>query len=318
MSTGMIELVVTFSIIVIISGVLSLFETAIVGANPIKLKLLSGKRKCLNIVEKKTDDVGLAYFTISMLFDVNGVNWCAMLASELFKGGSLYIYTLVVTASLLYISTLVPKMLGTKHSESVLSKCGCVIVFIYFVTRPITYILSIPLKFLFKSSGRGAFSIAEVTSIVSAAKSLGVIDSAEQTAVDNILTKMNVSDLMRCASEIDSIDIDTCVGEHENVVLSGVHKRYVVTRRKMSTIEAVGVVLYRDLAQSWLRGNKDIEISTIMHGVCIVNADEPAMKLLQKLNQNEDHLAVVVNDSGILLGVLSADDILSHLFVRHK
>jgi putative hemolysin len=314
----MIELAITFSIIVVISGVLSLFETSIVAANPIKLKLLVGKRKCLNIVEKKTDDVGLAYFTISMLFDVNGVNWCAMLASDLFQNGTFYIYTLVVTSSLLYFSTLIPKMLGTKYSEAVLSRCACLIVFIYHITRPVTYILALPLKFLFKSSGESAFSITEVTSVVSAAKSLGVIDSAEQTLVDNILTKMKVGDLMRCASEIDSIDIDTRIGEHEDVILNGVHKRYVVTRRKKSTIEAVGVVLYRDLAQSWLCGNKDIEVSSLMHDVCIVKADEPAIKLLLKLNQNEDHLAVVINASGILLGVLSADDILSHLFVRHK
>jgi len=311
------ELVFAVLFVVIGSSLLTLLETAIVSVNVVKVRLLTEERKSLKVLEDQPDNVGMAYFMLAMMFDVIGINWCAMMANDLFEGEYIYYYTAIVTVVLLYSATLLPKMLGTKYSEVILLKLGGLVVFLFWVTRPLSLLIASPMRLLFNGSGKRSLTVSELSSTIRAAKSLGVIDKAEQQLVNNILTKMEVKDLMRCASEIDSVDIEDTIADVEDIVHQGKHKRYVVTQRKKSTIEAVGVVLYRDLVSHWLKGEKDLEVKAIMHEVCTVKTTDSATSLLKSLKENEDHLAVVLGSSGIMLGVLSSDDIIEHLFVPH-
>ena len=93
------------------------------------------------------------------------------------------------------------------------------------------------------------------------------------------------------------------------------HSRVPVYNQNPDDI--VGIVLRKDLLLGAAEGNDDIKLSEIMHPVHFVPEAAPLNQVLTDFFEKRQHLFVVVDEYGVVTGVISLEDVIEEI-VGHE
>jgi len=77
--------------------------------------------------------------------------------------------------------------------------------------------------------------------------------------------------------------------------------------------EIVKVLHLRDLLEAVIAGNMDASLSEISHDVEFVPQYQPIDELFDSLRNNKQHVAVVVDEYGVLRGIATLEDLMEEL-----
>ncbi len=321
----MLELFIFIALLVSLSSFLSLCEVAILSCNHLKLTLLTEQHPRLKSLSKRKSVIASTILIVNNVVDIVGVSYGSSMAYQLFGESIEYtIYTVCVTCSLLYLATLIPKLFAANHADSVLRYTGLIIIALYWILKPIIAIAYLPVNLFIKGGVEKGLSQSELNAVIGMAQNKNLLNDKQSTIINNIigLEALKVSDILSSRSEIDRVDLECTVAECKDIIMTGHHKRYVVTKSYSSNssekakLYPVGIVLYQDLVQTWLKDAQDTRVSSIMHPVMTTMESESAIDLLEKLNHSADHITVITNNNGAIKGVLQADDIISALLSK--
>ena len=313
-------------ILVYFSSVFSGSEIAYSSANEIRLAHLAddGDRKAktalfnynrydnlLSTILIGNNFVNLAASTISTELFVT------LLASRMSENASAAISTAVMTVVILIFGEIVPKIVAVDNADKfAMDKAGFLkalgIVFfplVWLVTKLVSGVSGIWAKSVTDDS---TVTEDELSEIIDTVEDEGVID--EQTS-DLLQSALDFPDI--CAYEIITprvdmvaIDVDDDKDEIIETILSSSVSRIPVYEDTIDNI--IGVVHLNEILKVIADG-AELDLRAHMLPVCYIHKTTILPQALRELRDRKLHLAIVTDEYGGTMGVLTMEDILEQI-----
>jgi putative hemolysin len=231
---------------------------------------------------------------------------------------ALAITVMVISYFTLILGELAPKSLALRHTERLAN----------FSARPIhrLSILAAPLvKTLTCStdvvlwffgghvSGKEAFvSEEEVKYMVHEGAQHGIFDEAERELIHSVFefTDTSVREVMVPRSEVHAVEATTPLPEILKQLAETGFSRMPVFQGDLDHV--VGMVHIKDLLRE-LEKAKPVTLASIMHPAFFVPDSMQISDLLRELQSRRTHMAIVVNEFGTVVGLVTIEDLLEEI-----
>jgi Mg2+/Co2+ transporter CorC len=125
------------------------------------------------------------------------------------------------------------------------------------------------------------------------------------------LSKIEASDLMIPRSDVAVININSSFIEVIDKVISDGHSRFPVFSEKIDNI--VGILYVKDLLPFLKTVEMVFDITHILRKPSFVSENKKASELLSEFREERVHLAIVVDEYGTMLGIVTLEDILEEI-----
>lgn len=314
----------TISLIIIIVGVImsayfSATETAFSSLNRIRIKNMAEKgNKKASLVMRLSENYDSLLSTI--LIGNNIVNIAsASLATVLFvkllgneMGPS--VSTIVTTIVVLIFGEVSPKSIAKESPEKFALFSAPFLNMLMVLLTPCNFLFRQWKKLLskiIKSSDESGITEEEFLSIVEEAKQDGGIDEQENMLIRSALefTEQEAVDILTPRMDITAASTETTKEEIAAVFADTAYSRLPIFEDTIDHI--VGIIYQKDFYSDVYHANK--EISEIIRPALFVPKNKKIGVLLKELQQKKIHIAVVLDEYGGTVGIITLEDILEEL-----
>lgn len=318
MDPYMLSSIGVFALLLVCSGFFSAAETAFSSVNRIKLKHLAseGNRKAALVLEiaEKYDR-----FLSTVLIGNNIVNILASsLATVLFVSyfGNLgvTIATAVTTILVLVFGEISPKTMAKETPEQFAMFCARPIRFLMFVLTPINYLISKWKKIIikiFRIHSDNKVTEAELLTFVEEVRQVGGINEGEEHMIRTAIEfdDLTANDILVPRVDLTVVAITDSIESIEQCFYETGYSRLPVYRDSIDNI--TGIILLKDFMHKIIKNREPIE--SIVKPVVFINNTIKITRLLKKLQAKKTHLAVVLDEFGGTMGIVTLEDIVEEL-----
>ena len=318
---GFLRMNVTLIIIllcIIMSGYFSATETAFSSLNRIRIKNMADKgNKRAALVLKLSEDYDRLLSTI--LIGNNIVNIaCASLSTLLFvrllgEDAGASVSTAVTTVIVLVFGEVSPKSIAKESPEKFSMFSAPILNFMAVLLTPLNFLFKqwkkVLSSFLHSSASNG-ITEEELITIVEEARQDGGIDEQEGDLLRNALefNELKAADIL--TPRIDVVGVNVCAGAEEiaSVFTETGYSRLPVYQDSIDNI--VGILYHKDFYNKIYGTGKGIK-DVIRPALFITRHKK--ISQLQELQASNHHIAVVIDEFGGTVGIVTLEDILEEL-----
>jgi Mg2+/Co2+ transporter CorB len=307
-----------------LSAFFSISETSMMALNKYRLKHLvkqghRGARLTDALLERVDRLLGV------ILLGNNLVNTAAsmlalIIAERLFGQGegTLAIATAVFTILVLIFSEITPKVIGATYPERIALPASYVLTPLLRIAYPVVWaanlIVQVLLKMLFikPKPTDGHLSMEELRTLV--LEGGKYIPAKHQSIFLNLfeLEDMTVDDTMTPRSQIEHIDLADDIEDIRNALATAHHTRLVVCENGLDNV--VGILHVRKVLNATRREQLELEgLRAILREPYFVPEGTHLLDQLTNFQENQRHLALVVDEYGEILGLVTLKDILEEI-----
>jgi len=227
------------------------------------------------------------------------------------------ILVLMITYFQLVIGELVPKRVALNNPEAIISTLAIPMRYLSKIANPIVNFLStsseIGVRLLgIKASNEPIVSEEEIKLLIEQGRQIGVFEEAERDMVTRIfrLGERRVDALMTPRLEMAWIDINVAVDVVWARIKETPHSRIPVADGDLDNI--LGYIQIRDLL-GHTPDESNFSIRPFIKEPIYVPENMPALKALDTIQTSGVHLAVVVDEFGGIMGMVTDYDILESI-----
>ncbi len=327
----MIIEILVLAALIVLNGVLSMSEMAIVSARPARLKSLEGKSKGAAAALKLAENPGRFLSTVQIGITMVGVlsgalsgatlgprltNWLvargmdADWASTFGVGGVVVSITYVS----LIIGELVPKQLALRNAEGVAIRVAPAMAVLSTVTTPVVWLLDRSGKAVLWLMGQRGVSGNKVTeeevhTLLTEAHEGGVLEDGEREMMAGVmrLGDRTARALMTPRHEVQMLELEATSAEAVALIRKIARPRMLVQSR--ATGEVVGIVTLADVFNVVSR-REALDLKALVVDVPVVSDQADALDALVVLHNSVHHIALVYDEYGHFEGIITTDDVL--------
>ena len=308
-----------FLILVALSAFFSSAETALVASGEVKLDHLAGQgsrgaARALRMIKNMPALLG------TILVGNNLVNVMAAALATSIIGPVLA--TVVVTLVLLIFAEITPKTLAAGRPERFAQRIAAPIHAFTIIFKPVVWTLTVFTDVLLKPLMRGQelderkLSRHELLTAIKLGARDGELEPSETRMTKEVLTLKDkpVRKIMIPIDQVKAIPEDAGYEEVLDIYLGSGFTRYPILSSKTSASDEakmVGMLLVKDLVGHHNDGEGDWRtyIRPLMHCRPELEADE----LLRDMQIQASHMAVVEDEQGRQLGLVTMEDVLEEI-----
>lgn len=322
-------------LLLIANGVFAMSEIAIVSARKVRLQRLAAdgdERAQAALALAESPDRFLS--TVQVGITLVGIIAGAFGGATLSRGLKEWLETIpalrpyagplsfggvvaLITYLSLVIGELVPKRLGLNNPERIAVIVAKPMGRLSRIASPLVHLLSVSTDLLVRIMGirpgsEPPVTEEEITVLIQQGKEAGVFQEAEQDLVSNVfrLADRRVSALMTPRLQVEWIDLEEAPDALRQQLMGGSHSRYPVARESLDNLE--GVVYVQDLLSQAVQGH-ELDLRAAMRPATVVPETMPAMRVLEIFRQGRNEQAMVADEYGNVIGLVSMTDILESL-----
>jgi len=311
------ELIILFFLIVL-SGIFSSSELAIFSLSEVKIHHLI-ERKVPNaaLLDKLKQDSHKLLITILIgnnIVNIASASIATALALTLFEGNvAIAISTGVMSLLILMFGEIIPKAFATKNSKPIALFMAPILNFLMYLFYPLVYVFD-KLTSTVVSDDDGDASLVteeEVRDILKISEEQGSIKEQEEQMIQNIfkLDDTFADDAMTPRPDIFSFEADKTVEEIRSVIKESGYSRVPIYEGDLDN--TVGIIFAKDL----LGLDDHITLRDIMRPVFFVPETKKIDSLLRDFKAKQMHIAMVVNEHGTVVGLITIEDLLVEIVV---
>lgn len=317
----MLSKIIIMVICIMFSAYFSATETAFSSANKTRFKALAEKgNKRAALAYRLSEEYDKLISTI--LIGNNLVNiTVASVGTLLFvvdllpnNNQAATISTIVVTIIVLIFGEITPKSVAKDFPEKFAMFSAPMINFLIKLLLPVNFLFSVWKKLvsrIFKSDDDNKMSQEELLLLLDEVEQEGTIDETESELIHNAVEfgDIDVQSILTHRVDLEGIDITDSKEEVAEKFTSTRYSRLLVYEETIDKI--VGILHLKDFYQD--TGISPKSVKNLMTPPVFIHQTEKVDDLLRTLQSSKSHIAVVLDEYGGTLGIVTMEDILEEL-----
>ncbi|HEX8552529.1 MAG TPA: hemolysin family protein [Abditibacteriaceae bacterium] len=324
--------IVFILVLVIANGVFSMAESAIVASRKARLQQAaqegsSKARAALELAESPNRFLATVQIGITLIGILSGAFGGATLSKSIAAQVAsvptlapyadsigLGLVVLVITYLSLVIGELVPKRLALHSPERIASLVAAPMRTLSVIASPVVTVLGFSTDvvlrvFGLKASEEPPVTEEEIKVMMEQGTQAGVFEESEQDIVERVfrLSDRRVESLMTRRPDIVWLDLEDTWEEIRRKMAASVYSRLPVCRGGLDNV--LGVVRARDILSQCMEG-ESVDLMVSLQPAVFIPETLPALNLLESLKVARTHIAFVINEHGVMQGLVTLHDIL--------
>ena len=253
-----------------------------------------------------------AAWLVAQGFDVKWSGW--------FATGSIVV---IITYFSIVVGELVPKRLGQHNAETIARLVAWPMRILAVVSAPFVHLLSVSTNALLRpllrllriehqEGGSQALSAEEIRTIV--LESSNFLPKKHVSILLNMfdVTDMSLQDIMLPRTRIESVCLENGMETVSRQLATSHHMRLPVFRNHEGDL--AGVLHLRKILSALYAGSLDEEaLLAVLDEPYYVPATTPVLSQIQYFQENKERLALVVDEYGELMGLVTLEDIIEEI-----
>ncbi|MHB8828397.1 MAG: hemolysin family protein [Syntrophales bacterium] len=233
---------------------------------------------------------------------------------------SIAIVVVLISYLFLVFGELAPKTIGLQYSEkiamNVVRPIHLISLFAAIIVRFLTFSNRTALRLLFRikpKDGQAFVTREEVQQVLSEGSETGALTETEHTYIENVFefSHTTVREVMVPRTRIVAIDRELPGAEILRIVHENMYSRYPVFKDNMDHV--IGFVHTKDILIGNLCSGKEIDLAKIMRTPLFVPEGKKVSSLLREMQKKRIQMALVVDEYGIMSGLVTTEDLLEEL-----
>jgi CBS domain containing-hemolysin-like protein len=227
---------------------------------------------------------------------------------------------LLITFLHIVLGELAPKSLAIQKAEAVVLRISAPMDWFYRISYPLIWSLNGTAIFLLKvaglrpaSSDDRAHSEEELRLILAHSVKKGVLDLDESQILERVLEFGDRSVKQVMVPSMEVVFLNTSLSLEQNLAIAHEHEhtRYPLCA---GTLESVlGVVHVKDLFLRYVQQGLTFDLMSVKREVQFVPDSKLIKNLLAEFRRTRTHLAIVVNEHGSTVGMVTLEDVLEEI-----
>lgn len=318
------------ALLLLISGFFSVAETSLMSLNRYRLRHLvkEGNRgaRLASALLAKTDKLLGVILLCNNFANAASATLVAVITVKLFGEGEwvLMIGTLAVTFAILVFSEISPKVIAAAYPEKIGIFCSYILYPLLKVLYPAVWFVNLFVGGLLRllgvrvnfSESTQSLTMDELRSIVTDAGHF--MPQKHRTILLNLfeLEKITVDDVMTAHTMVESINFDAPIEEILQHISSSMHTRLPV--RQGEHEEIIGILHVRKVIgrlREHLEGN-ELDKEALLELIAepyFIPSGTPLFTQIQQFQENQQRVALVVDEYGEFRGLVTLEDILEEV-----
>jgi Mg2+/Co2+ transporter CorB len=315
-------------VLLVISGFFSIAETSMMAINRYRLKHMAaqghGGAKRLEELLKRTDRLLGAILIGNNVVNALIATVCGLISYQLFGEGrvgwAVTASTLAASFLIIVFAEITPKVIGATYPERLAPLLAYVLKPVQWLLTPGTWLVNLFVQPLLRMLGIRPWESTDVQKLSPEEIRTLVLESSSFMPKKHlsILTNLfdvgavTVQDIMVPRARIESIKLEDDIEAIAHQLATSYHQRLPVFRDALG--EVVGVLHLRRVLAPLRDGALDQALlESLVVQPYFVPASTPVLAQLQYFQENRERMALVVDEYGELMGLVTLEDILEEI-----
>ena len=316
---NMALLLVYLGVALLFSFLCSILEAALLSTSSvfINMKLKEKKKYAVRLdLYKKNIDLPLsAILTLNTFAHTIGAAGVGSQVQKLWGNEYLAVASIILTLIILIGSEIIPKTLGALYWKE-LSRFTVISLRIMIFSPLYPFILLTNALTRLIGKDRGGISLIsepEFRAITDSVIEEGVIDDEESRILQNLMRfrRILVKNIMTPQIVVKAAEEDTTIEEFYESNQDIPFSRIPVYKEELNHF--TGFVLKDEIMEMIIENKGKETLKNIVRPISVVHEDAPIIRLFSKLIEMKAHIAIVVDEYGMVSGLVTMEDLFETL-----
>ena len=290
-------------------------------SNKVKLRNLSkdakGAKRALNLL--KRPDILLSSILI-------GNNFANILASAIvtiimidYFGGNVLLGSVILTLVILIFSEITPKTIASVYPENFATKSSWLLKVLVILFKPLVWLTNLVssriLKFFnvdpLESASNDNLNTDELRTLLEDHGDLIPDQSREMLSSILGMEELTVEDIMTPHAEIMGIDITKSIESAQEIIGSSYYSRLPVYKKSIDSV--IGMLHLKDSHQFIEALEAERDVKNLLLETTFISQSSTISTQLNQFQQQDNNLALVVDEYGEIQGLLTMEDIFTEI-----
>lgn len=303
-----------------VSFACSIFEAVLLSITPGYVAALekegSTAAERITKLKQNVDRPLAAILSLNTVAHTVGAAGVGAQSAKVFANVPMGIISGVLTVLILFVSEIVPKSLGATYWKKLAPAVAATLVPVTFVMTITGFVpVSAWVTRLLGGGKHGAEpSAEEISAIAERGAREGLFGGSEGRVLNNLfqLAELRATDVMTPRTVIFAVPETETVGA---LVARDEELRFSRIPIHQGTLDQVtGYVLRSDILLRAARDQHDTPLSELRRDLKTVPDEQPLSELLERLLDQQTHMALVRDDNGTVTGLVTLEDVVETLF----
>lgn len=219
----------------------------------------------------------------------------------------------LMTLAILILSEIIPKTLGANFWKQLVPFTVKSLKALLLILWPLVWISQLITRSLKKEKGKSVLSRGDFLAMTQAGEESGALALNESAIIKNLLrfdripVKTITTPRTVVVMEEANVTIKDFYDQYENLGFS----RIPIYEKTSDQID--GFVLKDEILHNMIQGHGDWPLAKIKNEILAIHQDKSLPELFDALTTNRAHIAIVVDDFGGLVGIVTLEDVFETL-----
>lgn len=317
-----------FFLSILFSFLCSIWEAVILSVTPsyIKRQEKEGNKSAKLLKELKEDiDKPLSgILTLNTVAHTVGAIGVGAQAGKLYGTQSANLFGLeisyesiiatLMTLAILFLSEIIPKTIGANYWQKLAPFTAKSLKFLTLIFSPFIWVSNSLVRFMKKEKGRSVFSKQDFSAMAEVVEEGGEIAKEDLKLIQNVLAfdELTAKDVMTPQKVIVMAEQNVTIREYYDANKPLIFSRIPLYDDRRDNV--TGIMLRSEFYTQLIDKNAEAPVASIRRDVITVNANTSLREVFQKLHDPAGHIAMVVDEYGTLVGLVTLEDIIETLF----
>lgn len=316
MDSDSIAQIIILACLILCSAYFSATETAFSSMNRIRMKTMAEQNKRAEMTLRLAENYDKLLSTILVgnnLVNIAATSLATILFVTHFGDMGVTLSTIVMTVAVLIFGEVTPKSLAKDYPERFAMFSAPLLRVLMVILTPVNALFTLwkkLLRVLFRAPEEPAITGEELLTIVDEAESDGGINSNEGELLRSAIEfyDIDASDILIPRVDVVAADVDTPRDEVRRIFSDSGFSRLPVYRESIDNV--VGILNQKDFYDP---RNESKTLEEMLTSPLFVTPGIKSFHLFSLLQKNRAHMAVIVDEYGGTVGIVTLEDILEEL-----
>jgi len=304
-------------LLLVLSAFFSASEVAFVSLSDAKVETMVKKKlpRAIEIQKLKQNPRRLLVTILigNNIVNIGAASLATVVTASVFASGAIGIATGVMTLLVLVFGEIVPKAYATNHNKRFAIFSAPILRLLQWLLFPFVVIFEWVTTLVAGKHTPEQVSEEELKAMAKTGAKQGNIEKDERVMLEKLFqfNDITAEDIMTPRVQTVFIADDMSVEKAAEYLQSNAHTRFPVIKEHSDNV--VGFVHSRDVLLAYIEEKEEKNITDIIHPILRVPKQMPIDDLLREFQKAQVHIAVVMDEYGGTLGVVTLEDVIEEL-----